>query len=54
MTEIFEQIDQFEKTEIELQKYENYQDIFVWLLGAGVCLLGATFALGETVWSRVP
>jgi Ca-activated chloride channel family protein len=54
MTEIFEQIDQFEKTEIELQKYESYQDIFVWLLGAGVCLLGATFALSQTVWSKVP
>jgi Ca-activated chloride channel homolog len=54
MTEIFEQIDQFEKTEIELQKYESYQDIFIWLLGAGVCLLGATFALSQTVWSKVP
>jgi Ca-activated chloride channel family protein len=54
MTEIFEQIDQFEKTEIELQKYESYQDIFIWLLGAGVCLLGATFALRQTVWSKVP
>jgi Ca-activated chloride channel family protein len=54
MTEIFEQIDQFEKTEIQLQKYESYQDVFVWLLGAGVCLLGATFALSETVWSKVP
>ncbi len=54
MTEIFEQIDQFEKTEIQLQKYESYQDIFVWLLGAGVCLLGATFALSQTVWSKVP
>jgi Ca-activated chloride channel homolog len=54
MTEIFEQIDQFEKTETQLQKYESYQDIFVWLLGAGVCLLGATFALSETIWSKVP
>jgi Ca-activated chloride channel homolog len=54
MTEIFEQIDQFEKTEVQLQKYESYQDIFVWLLSAGVCLLGVTFALSETVWSRVP
>jgi Ca-activated chloride channel homolog len=54
MTEIFEQIDQFEKTETQLQKYESYQDIFIWLLGAGVCLLGATFALSETIWSKVP
>jgi Ca-activated chloride channel homolog len=54
MTEIFEQIDQFEKTEIQMQKYESYQDIFAWLLGAGLCLLGATFALRETIWSKVP
>jgi Ca-activated chloride channel family protein len=54
MTEIFEQIDQFEKTEIQLQKYESYQDIFVWLLGAGICLLGATFALSQTVCIKVP
>jgi Ca-activated chloride channel family protein len=54
MTEIFEQIDQFEKTEIPLQKYESYQDVFIWLLAAGVCLLGTTFALSQTVWSKVP
>jgi hypothetical protein len=54
MTAIFDQIDQFEKTEIELQKYESYQAIFIWLLGAGVCLLGSTFTLSQTVWSKVP
>ena len=54
MTEIFNQIDQFEKTDLEVQKYQSYQDIFGWLLGAGLCLLGATFVLGETIWSKVP
>ena len=54
LKEIFNQIDQFEKTDLEVQKYQNYQDIFGWLLGAGLCFLGATFVLGETIWSKVP
>jgi len=54
LKEIFNQIDQFEKTDLEVQKYQNYQDIFGWLLGAGLCFLGATFVLRETIWSKVP
>ena len=54
MTEIFNQIDQFEKTDFQVQKYQSYQDLFAWLLGAGLCSLGATFVLSETVWSKVP
>jgi Ca-activated chloride channel family protein len=54
LKEIFSQIDQYEKTDIEVQKYQNYQDIFGWLLGAALCFLGATFVLRETIWSKVP
>jgi len=54
LKEIFSQIDQFEKTDMEVQKYQNFQDIFGLLLGAGLCLLGATFVLRETIWSKVP
>ena len=54
LKEIFNQIDQFEKTDLEVQKYQNYQDIFAWLLAAGLCFLGATLVLGETIWSKVP
>lgn len=54
LKEIFNQIDQFEKTDLEVQKYQNYQDIFGWLLAAGLCFLGATFVLRETIWSKVP
>jgi Ca-activated chloride channel homolog len=54
LKEIFNQIDQFEKTDLEMQKYQNYQDIFGWFLGAGLCFLGATFVLRETIWSKVP
>ncbi|MBV8377463.1 MAG: VWA domain-containing protein [Verrucomicrobia bacterium] len=54
MTEIFDQIDHLEKTDVQVQKYQTYQDVFGWVLGAGLCFLGATFVLGETVWSKVP
>jgi Ca-activated chloride channel homolog len=54
MTEIFNQIDRLERTDVQVQKYQTYQDVFSWLLGAGLCFLGATFVLGETVWSKVP
>jgi Ca-activated chloride channel family protein len=54
MTEIFNQIDRLEKTDVQVQKYQTYQDVFSWVLGAGLCFLGATFVLRETVWSKVP
>ena len=54
LKEIFSQIDRFEKTDLEVQKYQNYQDIFGWLLGTGLCLLGVTFVLRETIWSTIP
>lgn len=54
LKEIFSQIDQFEKTDLEVQRYQNYRDLFGWLLGAGLCCLGATFILSETIWSKVP
>jgi Ca-activated chloride channel homolog len=54
MREIFDQIDRLEKTDVQVQKQQSYQDGFTWLLGAGLCLLSATFVLSETVWSKVP
>ncbi len=54
MREIFDQIDRLEKTDVQVQKQQSYQDGFIWVLGAGLCLLSATFVLSETVWSKVP
>ena len=54
LREIFDQIDHLEKTDVQVQRHQSYRDAFVWLLGAGLCFLSATFVLGETVWSKVP
>jgi Ca-activated chloride channel homolog len=54
MREIFDQIDKLERTGADVQQYQNYDDVFPWLLGAGFLLLGATFTLRETIWSVIP
>jgi Ca-activated chloride channel family protein len=54
MQSIFNEIDRLEKTEIEVQQYQNYEDGFGWFLGVGLAFLGSIFVLRETVWSRVP
>ncbi|HEY2122056.1 MAG TPA: VWA domain-containing protein [Chthoniobacterales bacterium] len=54
MTEIFEKIDQYEKSGVQVQKYQSYEDFFPWFTGAGICLLGSMFILTEWLWSKVP
>jgi Ca-activated chloride channel family protein len=54
MREIFNQIDKFERTGTDIQQYQNYDDVFPWLLAMGLVLIGATFTLRETIWSVIP
>jgi Ca-activated chloride channel homolog len=54
MTEIFQKIDQYEKSGVQIQKYQTYEDFFPWLVRVGICLLGGTFILTESLWSKVP
>ena len=54
MREIFDQIDKLERTGVDIQQYQSFDDIFPWLLAGGLLFLGATFALRETIWSVVP
>jgi len=54
MREIFDQIDKLERTGVDVHQYQNFDDVFPWLLGLGLLLLGAAFTLKETIWSVVP
>jgi Ca-activated chloride channel family protein len=54
MREIFNQIDKFERTGTDIQQYQNYDDVFPWLLAMGLVLIGGTFTLRETIWSVIP
>ncbi len=54
LRKIYEQIDKMEKREIEVVKYEEWEELFPWLTGAGlVCLLAGVF-LENTRLRRVP
>jgi Ca-activated chloride channel family protein len=51
---IFDEIDELEKSEVEIQKVEQYKDLFPWFVLAGAVLLAAETVLGQTIWRRLP
>jgi Ca-activated chloride channel family protein len=51
---IFSEIDELEKSEVEIQKVEQYKDLFPWFVLAGAVLLAAETVLGQTIWRRLP
>ncbi|MEK7686150.1 MAG: VWA domain-containing protein [Verrucomicrobiota bacterium] len=51
---IYREIDQLEKTEVEVKKYQRYQELFHWLVLPGLALLLLEIILGQTVWRKLP
>jgi len=51
---IFRDIDQLEKSEVEIQKVAQYRDLFPWFVLVGTVLLAAETLLGQTIWRRLP
>ena len=51
---IFDEIDELEKSEVEIQKVEQYKDLFPWFVLVGAVLLAAETVLGQTIWRRLP
>ena len=51
---IFDEIDQLEKSEVEVQKVAQYRDLFPWFVLVGTMLLAAETLLGQTIWRRLP
>lgn len=54
LVDIYEQIDQLEKSEIEVTEYQNYEEIFHWFLLPGFFILLLEIILNNTVWRRLP
>ena len=54
LEEIFEQIDQLEKSTVELDQYKQYRDLFAWFLTPGFALIALEILLGQTIWRRLP
>lgn len=51
---IYEEIDELERTEIEVENFTQYGEEFPLPLGIGFFLLALEFALGQTVLRRLP
>jgi Ca-activated chloride channel homolog len=51
---IFTEIDELEKSQIEVKKIEQYRDIFPLFVLVGTVLLALETLLGQTLWRRLP
>jgi Ca-activated chloride channel family protein len=54
MRRIYAEIDSFEKTEVEVKKYEHFDELFRPVAMAGMAAFLLELALGHTVWRRLP
>lgn len=50
----FADIDQMEKTKVEVEKTSEYRDFFGWFLIGGFGLLSLEILLSQTLWRRLP
>jgi Ca-activated chloride channel homolog len=51
---IYEEIDQLEKTDIEVKKYQRYRELFPGFVLGGLSVLLLEIILSNTVWRRLP
>ncbi len=51
---IYESINQLEKTTRKLKKYQRYDELYLWFLSPGLCLLLLELVLTQTRFHRIP
>jgi Ca-activated chloride channel family protein len=54
MRRIYAEIDRFEKTEVEVKKYEHYDELYRPVGLGGLSLLLLEIVLSQTVWRKLP
>jgi Ca-activated chloride channel homolog len=54
LKKIYEEIDKFERTEMDVKKFQRYTELFKWFVLAGLSFFGLEMILGNTVWRRLP
>lgn len=54
LQKIFDEIDQLEKSKIEVERIAQYRDLFPWFLMAGLAALALEILLSQTLWRRLP
>jgi Ca-activated chloride channel family protein len=51
---IYDDIDRLEKSEVEVKKYQHYDELFAQVAIAGLAVFMLEMVLAHTVWRRVP
>jgi Ca-activated chloride channel family protein len=54
LRKIYSDIDRLEKTEVQIKKFERYEEVFHWFLIPGLFLILLEVILSNTVWRRLP
>jgi Ca-activated chloride channel family protein len=54
LEKIYDTINQLETTERKISKYEDFDELFLWFLSAGLFLLLLEFILNQTKFRRLP
>jgi len=54
LRQIYQQIDQLEKTKIETKGYRQYQELFWWLVIAALALIALDLMLANTILMKIP
>ena len=51
---IYEEIDKLEKTEVEINKYQRFRELYPFFVLSGLAILLLEVILSNTVWRRLP
>ena len=54
LMEIYNDIDELEKTEVEVERYFNYDELFYYFVLVGLVLLLLELILANSVWLKLP
>jgi Ca-activated chloride channel homolog len=54
LRDIYGEIDRLEKTEIELKKHQQYEELFPWFVLSGLAFLLLEIILSNSVWRKLP
>ncbi len=54
LEDIYKEIDQLEKTEVEVKEYTEYEELFAWFLIPALCIVLLEILLAHTVFIRIP
>jgi Ca-activated chloride channel family protein len=54
LNKIYDDIDRLEKTDAEVKKYSQFQELFPWAVCAGLSTLLVEVLLANTIWRKLP